>query len=130
MKIKLNSSSLIELAKAVKSGYLDLSKINGCDELLKYYKPPRHITDKRLEHYIKCLYDGSGYIPNSEEYMKELFMSSDKLCNGNRAEIENGNMYKYFIELAFMGMVAKRAIGGLTVVKDEDFSFLDQELPY
>ena len=126
MKIKLSNTDVVEIAKAIKSGWLDLSKVASFKSLLDGYNPTKPITAQQLDYFIKCLYRGVGYIPNDEPTTKELFEQlppdeKEKWAVG----IENGQLYRMFIKDIFVGMVALKAIGGRFVDKEPDFGFIE-----
>lgn len=126
MKIKLNSTDVLEIAKALKSGWLDMDKITSFKSLLDGYNPPKMITQQQLDYMVGCLYDGIGYIPNSEAATNKIFKElPPELQEKWKVSIENGQLYRTFIKEAFCGMVAVKAIGGQFTLKEPDFSFTE-----
>ena len=66
MKVRLNSKDVLEIAKSLKCGWLDMGKVERFKSLLEGYNPPREITQKQVSYYLDCLYKGIGYTPNDE----------------------------------------------------------------
>ena len=127
MKIKLSNTDIVEIAKALKSGWLDMSKIASFKTLLDGYNPPKPITKQQLDYFIECLFDGVGYIPNDEPTTKKLFEQlPPELQERWKVGIDNGQLYRTFIKDAFIGMVAFKAIGGKLINKEPDFSFVEK----
>lgn len=127
MKIKLNNTDVLEIAKALKSGWLDMDKISAFKSLIDGYNPPKKITDRQLNYMVSCLYKGIGYKPNSEAATKELCKElPTELQEKWKVGIENGQLYRMFIKEAFMGMIAVKAIGGQFTLKEPDFSFAEK----
>lgn len=58
MKVKVDSKDVLEIAKALKCGWLDLNKIEMFKNLLDGYNPPKTIKKKELDYYLDCLYKG------------------------------------------------------------------------
>ena len=57
MRIKLSSSEILEIAKALKGGWLDMDKIRGFKSLLDGYNPPKEIGQFQMLYFLDCLYD-------------------------------------------------------------------------
>ena len=131
MKIKLDNTDVLEIAKALKSGWLDMDKITAFKSLIDGYNPPKLITGQQLKYFKDCLYSGIGYIPNSEAATKELLQQlPDEVKEKWGKGIENGNVYRTFVREAFFGMVAVKALGGQFVFKEPDFSFIESIPPF
>lgn len=129
MKIKLNSVDVLQIAKALKCGWLDTDKIESFKSLVEGYNPPKEIKKQELSYYLDCLYKGWGYVPTDQKEIQEMMMKdfdSDLLDKWQR-QIDDGSIYKRMIRDAFLGMVAIRALGGTFIDKKPDFSFTDNE---
>lgn len=131
MKVKLNSRDVLEIAKALKCGWLDMGKISTFQSLLDGYNPPKEIKKKELDYYLDCLYKGWGYIPTDQKQIKEVMLQGldDDLLGRWGKCIEDGIVYKRMVKDAFLGMVAVRALGGTFTDKKPDFSFTSEESP-
>ena len=129
MKIKLSSTEILEIAKALKCGWLDMSKIASFKSLLDGYNPPREITKRQLDYFCECLYNGMGYIPTGRGKFAKMTMAElpTDLKDKWKVSIENGSVYKRLVRDAFFGMVAIKALGGIHTEKVEDFSFCEKE---
>ena len=131
MEIKLNSLDVVQIAKALKCGWLDLDKIESFKNLIEGYNPPKEITREELSYYLDCLYKGWGYIPTDKEEIKKAMLqdfNSKQLEKwGNR--IEDGSIYKELVKSAFLGLVAVKGLGGRFDDVEPDFSFMDKAAP-
>lgn len=131
MKIKVNSKDVLEIAKALKCGWLDTSKIESFKTLLEGYNPHREIKRDELNYYLDCLYKGWGYIPTDRRQIEEMMLQGldADLLEKWEKHIEDGSVYKRMVKEAFLGMVAIRALGGAFMEIEPDFSFTDEEPP-
>lgn len=132
MIIQLDQTAMIEIAKALKSGYLDMGKVKGFKTLLDNYRPIRHIGEKELNFYLKCLFDGWGYEPTDKELIKkELSNAIEGGLLGKEWEdgVKNGQCYNLLVKYAFKGLIAVKALGGLFTEKEFDFSFIEKGWP-
>lgn len=131
MRIKLSSSEILEIAKALKGGWLDMDRIRGFKSLLDGYNPPKEIGQIQLFYFLDCLYSGLGYIPTDEATIKKKLMAEipTDLKEKWGDEIEDGVLYKMLVRDAFFGMVAIVALGGTFEPKEHDFSFCEQDPP-
>lgn len=114
MEIKLNSIDMLQIAKALKCGWLDLDKIESFRSLVEGYNPPKEIKQDELDYYLDCLYDGWGYTPASEEQVREAMsqgLSAD-LQEKWKRQIGNGQLYRRLVREAFLGLIAMKALGG------------------
>lgn len=131
MKIRLSSVDVLQIAKALKCGWLDTDKIESFKSLVEGYNPPKEIKKQELSYYLECLYRGWGYVPTDQKEIQEMMMKdfdSDLLDKWQR-QIDAGSIYKRMVKDAFFGMVAIRALGGTFTDREPDFSFADDELP-
>jgi len=129
MKIRLSSIDVLQIAKALKCGWLDTDKIESFKSLVEGYNPLKEIKKQELCYYLDCLYKGWGYVPTEQKEIGEMMMKyfdSDLLDKWQR-QIDDGSIYKRMIRDAFLGMVAIRALGGTFIDKKPDFSFTDNE---
>lgn len=126
MKVKLNSKDILEIAKALKGGWLDMDKIERFKSLLEGYNPPKEITDEQIKYYLDGLYRGIGYKPTDEaKVIDAIKMSLDKeLLETWKESLEDGRVYKMLVREAFLGMVAIVAMGGTFEEPEFDFNFL------
>lgn len=127
MIIKLSSIDILQISKALKSGRLDLDKIDTFKSLVEGYNPPKTITDKELSYYLECLYKGYGYIPTPRREIEAKLLSE---LNREQLEkwkdgIEDGSIYKQLVRRAFIGMVAVKGLGGTFEDVNPDFSFME-----
>lgn len=129
MKVRLNSKDVLEIAKALKCGWLDMGKVERFKSLLEGYNPPREITQKQVSYYLDCLYKGIGYTPNDEAKVMAVMQEGlDKdLLEKWQKSIEDGSIYKRLVKAAFWGMVAVVAMGGTFSKKEFDFSFCETQ---
>ena len=74
MKMKLNSVDVLQIAKALKCGWLDTDRIESFKSLVDGYNPPKEISRKELSYYLDCLYKGWGYEPTEWEQVKEKML--------------------------------------------------------
>lgn len=131
MEIKLSTKDVLELAKAIKSGRLEIDKVERLNSLKENYNPPKKIGDKELEYYLKCLYDGWGYVPIGVREVQEIMLAG---LNGEQLEIwkdriEDCSVYRRLVKDAFFGLMAVKALGGVFTEKEPDFKFMEQEPP-
>lgn len=131
MKVKLNSKDVLEIAKAMKYGWLDMGKIESFQSLLDCYNPHKEIKRDELSYYLDCLYKGWGYKPTDEGAIKEMMLQGldDELLEKWQKHIENNSVYRRMVKEAFLGMVAIKALGGTFTDKESDFSFTEEEKP-
>lgn len=131
MKVKVNSKDVLEIAKALKCGWLDMDKIASFKSLLDGYNPPREIKRDELNYYLDCLYKGWGYVPTDRKQIEETMLQGldDDLLEKWEKSIDDGSLYKRMVKDAFLGMVAIRALGGTFADIEPDFSFTDKEPP-
>lgn len=129
MKMKLNSKDILEIAKALKCGWLEMGKVERFKSLLEGYNPPRQITQEQMGYFLDCLYKGIGYKPNDEaKVMAAMQEGLDKdLLEKWRESIEDGSVYKRLVRDAFWGMVAIVAMGGTFDQPEFDFSFCETQ---
>lgn len=129
MKVKVNSKDVLEIAKALKCGWIDMDKIASFKSLLDGYNPPRQIKQDELSYYLDCLYKGWGYTPTNKERVNETMLQGldADLLEKWEKRIEDGSVYKRMVKEAFWGMVAIRALGGTFTDIEPDFSFTDDE---
>lgn len=131
MKMKLNSVDVLQIAKALKCGWLDTNKIASFKSLVEGYNPPKEIKRDELNYYLDCLYKGWGYEPTEWERVKELMLQGldGDLLEKWKQQIEDGSIYRRMVRDAFLGMVAIRALGGTFTDKEPDFCFINDEPP-
>lgn len=131
MKIKLNSKDVLEIAKALKNGWLDTGKIASFQSLLDGYNPPKEIKRDELNYYLDCLYKGWGYKPTDKETINKMMLQGldGELLEKWQNHIENNSMYKIMVKEVFWGMVAIKALGGTFTDIEPDFSFINKEPP-
>lgn len=131
MKIKVNSKDVLEIAKALKCGWLDMGKIATFQSLLDGYNPPKEIKRDELNYYLDCLYKGWGYKPTDKETVNEMMLQGldADLLEKWEKHIKSDRVYKRMVKEAFLGMVAIRALGGTFTDKEPDFSFTGEEKP-
>lgn len=131
MMMKLNSVDVLQIAKALKCGWLDTDKIESLKSLVDGYNPPREIKQKKLDFYPDCLYKGWGYKPTEWEQVKEQMLQGldGDLLEKWKRQIEDGSIYKRFVKDAFIGLMAIKALGGTFTDKEPDFGFADGEPP-
>ncbi len=130
MIIKLSSIDVVQITKALKYGWLDLSKIESFKSLVEGYNPPKTIDDKELNYYKDCLFKAIGYVPTpSDEFKKGVLseLNSDQLAQWEEC-IKDGRMYNEFVRNAFIGIVALRALGGTYEDVKPDYSFIEEGL--
>ena len=132
MKIKLNSKDVLEITKAIKSGWLDVDKVERFRYLLNGYNPPKEITRKQMDYYRECLYMGWGYTPTDEAEIKSMMLEClpMDLKEKWQKSVEDGSVYKKLVRDAYLGMVAMRALGGKFTQKDADYSFCEKKLTF
>lgn len=122
MKVNLNSRDMVEIAKALKSGCLDLSKVERLRQLVEGYNPRRPITRRQMEYYLDCLYKAVGYVPNSKDYFIRCVENIEGLDLSGK---DLGETYKQMVRYIFLGMVCVRALGGVFENVEADFSFCE-----
>lgn len=127
MEVKLSSLDMVQIAKALKEGWLDLDKIESFKSLVDGYNPPKDICKPELEYYLDCLYKGWGYVPADEEQMKEAMLQGleTKQLEKWKNRIENDSVYRNLVKSTFMGLLAVKALGGKFIDVEPDFSFMD-----
>lgn len=127
MKIRLSSVDVLQIAKALKCGWLDTDKIASFRSLVDGYNPPREIKQKELDYYLDCLYKGWGYKPTEWERVKEVMLQGldGDLLEKWELQIEDGSIYRRFVKDAFIGLMAIKALGGTFTDKEPDLSFTD-----
>ena len=105
MKIRLSSVDVLQIAKALKCGWLDTDKIASFRSLVDGYNPPREIKQKELDYYLDCLYKGWGYEPTEWEQVKEKMLQGldGDLLEKWKRQIEDGSIYRRFVKDAFIG---------------------------
>jgi hypothetical protein len=96
MKVKLSSKDVLEIAKALKCGWLDMGKITSFQSLLDGYNPPKEIRRDELNYYLDCLHKGWGYTPTSKEQVNETMLQGldADLLEKWKKRIEDGSVYK------------------------------------
>ena len=131
MKIKLDSIDILQITKALKSGWLDLDKIESFKSLVDGYNPPRRITRNELAYYMDCLYKGWGYVPTNEKEIKEAMLQGldDKQLEKWQGSIEDGSVYRQLVKYAFIGLLAIKGLGGRFDDIEPDFSFTGMKPP-
>ncbi|MDD3040199.1 hypothetical protein [Bacteroides sp.] len=131
MKVKVDSKDVLEIAKALKCGWLDMGKIESFKSLLDCYNPHKEIKRDELNYYLDCLYKGWGYKPTDEGSIKEMMLQGldGELLEKWRKHIESNSVYKRMVKEAFLGMVAIKALGGTFADIEPDFSFTGEEPP-
>ena len=131
MKMKLNSLDVLQIAKALKCGWLDTDKIASFKSLVDGYNPPKEISRKELSYYLDCLYKGWGYEPTEWEQVKEKMLQGldGDLLEKWKRQIDDGSIYRCMVKEAFIGLVAIKALGGTFTDKEPDFSFTDGKPP-
>lgn len=131
MKMKINSIDVLQIAKALKSGWLDTDKVESFKSLVEGYNPPEDIRRDELNYYLDCLYKGWGYKPTDEEKINDAMLQrldADLLEKWER-QIEDGIVYKRMVKNAFLGLVAIKALGGTFANVEDDFSFMEKNPP-
>ena len=129
MKIKLNNADALEIAKSIKGGWLDMSKVSMFQQLIQGYNPARVVTNAQLEHYLNSLYKGWGYTPTSQEEIEEMLMQiPDELRDRWADLIQDGTIYREMVKSVFMGLCALQGLGGTFSNKEPDFSFMRKNL--
>ncbi|WP_315352518.1 hypothetical protein [Phocaeicola abscessus] len=131
MKIRLNSIDVLQIAKALKCGWLDTDKIDSFKSLVNGYNPSKEIKRDELNYYLECLYKGWGYVPTDKEAIKEKMLQEldSGLLQKWQKSIEDNSLYKRMVKDAFLGMVAIKALGGTFADIEPDFSFTERESP-
>lgn len=129
MKIKMNSKDVLEIAKALKCGWLDVGKIASFQSLLDGYNPSKEIKQDELNYYLDCLYKGWGYKPTAKETINEMMLKglNADLLEKWEKHIKNDSVYKRMVKEVFLGMIAIRALGGTFSEKELDFSFESED---
>lgn len=134
MKVKVDSKDVLEIAKAIKCGWLDTSKIESFKTLLDGYNPLKEIKRDELNYYLDCLHKGWGYKPTDKETINEMMLQGldADLLEKWEKHIKSDRVYKRMVKEAFLCMVAIRALGGkfeLNPDFEPDFSFTNGEPP-
>lgn len=127
MKVRLDSKDVLEIAKSLKCGWLDMDKISIFQRLIQGYNPPKLITNKELEFYLDNLQKGWGYTPTDSKQMKATLMQElpDELKEKWGEQIKDGSLYRNLIKEAFWGLVAIKGLGGTFTNQVGDFSFME-----
>lgn len=127
MKIKLDSKDVLEIAKSLKNGWLDVSKIATFQRLVRGYNPQKTITDKELNFYIDSLKEGWGYTPTDSKKIQSTLTNElpDELKEEWQEQIQDGTIYRNLIKDAFFGLVAIKGLGGTFTNQAGDFSFME-----
>lgn len=125
--MKLSSIDVLQIAKALKCGWLDTDKIASFRRLVEAYNPPREIKQHELDYYLDCLYKGWGYEPTArKQFIEAMLQGLDgDLLEQWRQSIEDGQVYRRLVKDAFMGLMAVKALGGTFTDKEPDFGFMD-----
>lgn len=131
MEIKLSAKDILELSKAIKSGRIEIDKVERLKSLKENYNPPMKIGNKELEYYLKCLYDGWGYVPTDSRKIQKMMLEG---LNSEQLEkwkdrIEDCRVYRRLVKGAFLGLMAIKALGGTYIEKEPDFNFMEQKIP-
>lgn len=131
MKLKINSVDALQIAKALKSGWLDTDKVDSLKKLVEGYNPPREIKKKEVDFYKDCLLKAWGYIPTDQKQVEEITLGGldEALLNQWQSRIESGQVYRMMVRQAYMGLLAVKALGGKFVEVEPDFGFMDKEPP-
>ena len=131
MEVMLNSVDVLQIAKALKSGWLDLSKIESLKSLVDGYNPPKRVTGNELEYYLNCLYKGWGYIPTDKDKIKKALLQGldGKLLEKWQSYIEDESVYRQFVKSAFIGLLAIKGLGGCFEDVEPNFSFIEMKPP-
>lgn len=129
MKVKLENKDVLEIAKSLKSGWLDMDKVAVFQRLVKGYNPPKAITKQELNYYLDCLQKGWGYIPTNQKEIEQIMLEGlpDELITEWQDQINDGIIYRTLVKEAFWGMCALRGLGGTYTEIEGDFSFMEQE---
>lgn len=132
MKVRLESKDVAEIAKSLKSGWLDMGKVAVFQRLIKGYNPPKAITKQELDYYLDCLKKGWGYIPTDQENLQQTMLENlpDDLKAEWIEQINEGSIYRNLIKEAFLGLCALKGLGGTFTDQEGDFSFMEQEPEY
>lgn len=131
MKLKINSADVLQIAKALKSGWLDTDKVESFKSLVEGYNPPHKIKRDELNYYLDCLYKGWGYAPTRKEVIREMMLQGldADLLEKWEKHIDDDSVYKMLVKDAFLGMAAVKALGGTFADVEADFSFMEKEPP-
>lgn len=131
MVIKLNNIDVLQIAKALKSGWLDLSKIESFKSLIDGYNPPKKITRDEMDYYLDCLYKGWGYVPTDKEQIKTAMLQGldGELLEKWQDRIEDDSLYRQMIKYAFVGLLAIKGLGGSFEDVEPNFSFTEKKPP-
>lgn len=131
MRIKLSSVDTLQMAKAIRSGWLDTDKVEALRALADGYNPPRTIGSDEFHYYLDCLYDGWGYEPTDIEAARKAMLDTLEadVLERWRQRIDDCSVYKRMVKEAFIGLVAIRALGGTFIDKEADFSFINRKPP-
>lgn len=127
MIIKLDSIDVLQITKALKSGWLDLSKIESFKSLVDGYNPPKQIAKDEVDYYLDCLFKGWGYNPTSKEQIKMAMLQGleNDLLEQWKSSIENDSLYRQMVKYAFLGLLAIKGLGGNFEDVEPDFSFIE-----
>lgn len=129
MIIKLSSKEIVQIAKAIKCGWLDTDKVMSLKHLAHGYNPPKKIKKREINYYLKCLYKGWGYIPTDQSILHGKIRDEvdDSLLKEWSSKIDDGTIYKELVKDAFWGLVALKVLGGEIEDKESEFDFLKHE---
>lgn len=131
MEVKLNSIDMLQIAKALKSGWLDLGKIESFKSLVDGYNPPKKITRNEMDYYLDCLYKGWGYTPTDKEQIKIAMLQglNDELLEKWQGRIKDDSLYRQMVKHAFVGLLAIKGLGGSFEDVEPNFSFTEKKPP-
>lgn len=131
MKLKIDSVDVLQLAKALKSGWLDTDKVESLKSLVEGYNPPKTVNNQELAYYLDCLYKGWGYKPTDKGTIKEMILQGldGELLEKWQKSIEDNTVYRMMVKDAFLGLVAVKALGGTFEAVEADFSFMNGNPP-
>lgn len=131
MKIRLNNIDVLQIAKALKCGWLDTDKIDSFKSLVEGYNPPKGIKREELNYYLECLFKGWGYEPTNQKQVEDTMLQrlDSDLLEKWRRQIEDGSIYRRFVKDAFIGLVTIKALGGTFTAIEPDFSFMEKKPP-
>ena len=129
MKVKLDNKDVLEIAKSLKNGWLDMGKVAVFQRLIKGYNPPKAITNKELDYYLSCLKNGWGYIPTEQKQIEQTMLEGlpNELLAEWHDDIKSGIIYKTLVKEVFLGLVALKGLGGAFINQQGDFSFMEKE---
>lgn len=131
MRIKIDSIDVLQIAKALKSGWLDTDRVESLKSLVEGYNPPKMIKRDEFNYYLDCLYKGWGYKPTDVGAVKEVALHGldGELLEKWQKSIENNALYKMMVKSAFLGLLSIHALGGTFAGVEADFSFMEGRPP-